>query len=100
MAAAHTARIDREEQREDARAMLRALDSLRTAITVFDSQGKLLYANAHLNYLFRSLPPRESLTGKSYEEWIRMEIEGGEIAATALAGGGKSFIARRLNQLR
>jgi len=100
MAAAHQARIDREEQREDAQAMLRALDSLRTAITVFDAQDKLLYANAHLNYLFRSFPPRESLTGKSYEDLIRMEIEGGEIAASALAGGVKTFIARRLSQLR
>jgi len=53
----------------------------------------------HLNYLLRSLPPHETLIGRSYEELIRLEIEGGEIAPGALAGGLKSFIARRMTQL-
>ena len=32
-------------------ALLASLDALRTAITIFDAHGRLLYANAHLNYL-------------------------------------------------
>ncbi|HMH64450.1 MAG TPA: hypothetical protein VK515_02615, partial [Rhizomicrobium sp.] len=71
MAVASPVPIDRrEEDREDPAALLRSLDSLRTAITIFDSDGRLLYANAHLNYLFRSFPPRASLVGRSYEELI------------------------------
>jgi two-component system, cell cycle sensor histidine kinase PleC len=85
---------------EDAAAFLRSLDSLRTAITIFDRGGRLLYANAHLNHLFRSFPPRDMLIGRSYEDLIKLEIEGGEIAPGALAGGSKSFIAQRLCQLR
>jgi signal transduction histidine kinase len=101
MAVAHQANIDRREDiQEDPAALLRSLDSLRTAITIFDSGGRLLYANAHLNYLFRSFPLRESLIGKSYEELIRLEIEGGEIAPSALASGAKPFVAQRLSQLR
>ena len=101
MAGAHQAQIDRrDEDQEDPSALLRTLDSLRTAITIFDRRGHLVYANAHLNYLFRSFPPRESLIGKSYEDMIRLEIEGGEIATSALAGGTRSFIAQRLSQLR
>ena len=100
MALAKPAPIDRVQDREDPAALLRSLDSLRTAITIFDRQGRLLYANAHLNYLFRSFPPHASLIGRQYEELIRLEIEGGEIAPSALAGGVKSFIAQRLNQLR
>ncbi len=61
---------------EEAPALLASLDALRTAITIFDSRGRLLYANAHLNYLLRSLPPHEQLIGRSYEELIRLEIAG------------------------
>src|ERR1700750_2353303 len=98
MAGAIRAKISREQEQPS--VLLDALDSLRTAITIFDGGGKLVYANAHLNYLFRSFPPRETLIGKSYEDLIRLEIEGGEIAQTALAGGTKSFIAQRVRQLR
>jgi two-component system cell cycle sensor histidine kinase PleC len=84
---------------DDAAALLGALDSLRTAITIFDPAGRLLYANAHLNYLFRSFPPHGTLIGKSYTDLIRLEIKGREIAPSALAGGVKAFIAQRLSQL-
>ncbi len=100
MAGAIRAHISREQDQNEPAALLGALDSLRTAITIFDGRGRLLYANAHLNYLFRSFPPRESLIGKTYEELVRLEIEGGEIAPSALAGGAKSFIAQRVRQLK
>lgn len=100
MATARKAHIDCGDDQEDPAALLGTLDSLRTAITVFDRDGRLLYANAHLNFLFRSFPPRSMLVGKSYEELIRLEIEGGEIAPSALLGGLKPFLARRLGQLR
>ena len=97
---AHQALKSRAEAFDDAAALLESLDSLRSVITIFDPNGRLTYANAHLNYLFRSFPPRHALIGKSYQELIRLEIEGGEIAPEALAGSVKSFIARRLSQLR
>lgn len=100
MAVANPAPLDFVQDQTDPAALLRSLDSLRTAITIFDRQGRLLYANAHLNYLFRSFPPHDSLIGRRYEELIRLEIEGGEIAPGALSGGVKSFIAQRLTQLR
>lgn len=77
-----------------------ALDALRVAITVFDSQMHLVYANQHFNYLFRSMPDRGELTGITYEHLIRREIDGGEIAETALVGGVNEFIARRYAQFR
>src|SRR5450432_65700 len=100
MAVASPVLIDRTQNQEDPATLLRSLDSLRTAITIFDRRRRLLYANAHLNYLFRSFPPHASLIGRSYEELVRLEIEGGEIAPSALAIGAKSFIAQRLGQLR
>ncbi|MBW8709447.1 MAG: PAS-domain containing protein [Alphaproteobacteria bacterium] len=90
----------RVQDRQDAAALLDALDCLRSAITIFDGAGRLVYANAHLNYLFRSFPPHQTLLGRTYEELIALEIEGGEIAVSALAGGIKPFIALRLRQLR
>jgi two-component system cell cycle sensor histidine kinase PleC len=97
---AHQAIQPRVEEIDDTGALRESLDSLRSAITIFDAGGRLTYANAHLNHLFRSFPPRHSLIGKSYQELIRLEIEGGEIAPEVLAGGVKSFIARRLSQLK
>jgi two-component system cell cycle sensor histidine kinase PleC len=97
---AHQAVISRVEDSEDAAALLGTLDCLRSALTIFDSGGRLIYANAHLNYLFRSFPPLPTLIGRSYQELIRLEIEGGEIAPEALAGGIKSFMVRRLAQLK
>ena len=76
------------------------LRNIRTGVLTVDADGRLLYANAHLNYLFRSFPPRETLIGKSYEELIRLEIEGGEIAPGALAGGAKAFVSQRVRQLK
>ena len=84
----------------DAAALLDVLDALRAALTIFDAQGRLLHANAHLNYLLRGLPPLHHLIGRRYEDLVRMEIAGGQIAASALAGGPDAFVARRLSQLR
>lgn len=96
----HPAIKPRSEEWDSASALLESLDSLRSVITIFDANGRLAYANAHLNHLFRSFPPRHNLIGKTYQELIRLEIEGGEIAPEALTGGVKSFIARRLSQLK
>lgn len=92
--------MPRATELPDAASLLAALDCLRSAITIFDSAGRLVHANAHLNYLFRSLPPHQTLLGCSYEELIRLEIAGGEIADQALAGGAEAFIAQRLRQLK
>ncbi|MBA2587984.1 MAG: PAS-domain containing protein [Alphaproteobacteria bacterium] len=97
---AYPAHLAETQDSEDAAALLAALDCLRCAITIFDSSGRLVHANAHLNYLFRSFPPHRTLLGRSYEELIRLEIAGEEIAPQALSGGTKPFIAQRLRQLR
>lgn len=78
--------------------VLEALDCLRVAITIFDPDERLAYCNTHYNYLFRSLPPFESLIGMRYEDLIRLEIDGGEIADEHLLDRD-DFIARRRRQL-
>jgi len=80
-------------------AVLEALDCLRVAVTIFDSDERLIYSNKHFNYLFRSMPRRESLVGLSYEEMIRLEVEGGEIAHDSLADLA-DFISHRRSQFR
>ena len=88
------------EEWADAHALLQSLDGLRSVITIFSRDAKLLFVNAHLNYLFRSFPPYRTLVGKTYEELIRLEIDGGELAPAVLASGPAPFIAHRLTQLR
>jgi PAS domain S-box-containing protein len=73
---------------------------LRSVITIFSPDHRLIFVNAHINYLFRSFPPYPTLIGKSYEELIRLEIDGGEIAPAMLTGGYGPFIAQRMTQLR
>lgn len=59
-------------------SVLDALHALRVAITVFDSDERMIFANEHFGYLFRSLPPRDDLIGQRYEDIIRLEA--GELA--------------------
>jgi signal transduction histidine kinase len=81
----------------DERALAKSLDCLRTAITIFDSDEKLVYANRHYNYLLRALPPRAELIGISYRDLIRLEAEGGELD-TAYCTNLDSHIASRRAQ--
>ncbi len=78
-------------------ALLAALDCLRVAITMYDADERLTYANQHFDYLFRALPKRDALMGRRYGEIVRLEA--GEIAGEALAGGIDAFVARRRAQL-
>jgi two-component system, cell cycle sensor histidine kinase PleC len=77
-------------------ALHEALDCLRVAITVFDAGERLVYVSEHLGHMLRSLPPREKLIGKSYEDLIRLEVAGGEIAPAGL--DVEEFIAHRRSQ--
>ena len=38
-------------------ALLETLHCLRVAVTIFDADTRLIFANAHLNHIFRKLPP-------------------------------------------
>jgi len=80
--------------------VLTALNALRSAITIFDSQLRLTYANQHFNYLFRGLPPREALIGRTYEEMVRLELAHGELADLEALGGVEAFIAARREQFQ
>ncbi len=79
-------------------SVLEALHCLRVAITVFDAEERLVFANEHFGYLFRSLPPRAELIGLAYEELIRLELAGGEIAEAMFAADAEGFIAQRRAQ--
>lgn len=85
---------------ESETALAAALDCLRTAITIFDSSQRLIYANAHFKYLLPRFPDPSKLLGVTYEELIEREIEEGLIALSELRDGIPAFIARRRTQLR
>ena len=82
---------------QDPGVLLETLHCLRVAVTIFDAETRLLFASAHLNHIFRKLPPVASLVGKLYEEMIALELT--EVAPQALAGGADAFIAARLSQI-
>ncbi|HSM96087.1 MAG TPA: PAS-domain containing protein [Rhizomicrobium sp.] len=78
--------------------VLPALDCLRVAVTLFDAAERLVYCSRHFNYIFRGLPNRESLIGRSYEELIRMELACGETSIEG-AQDAECYIAYRRAQL-
>ncbi|MEJ0028160.1 MAG: PAS-domain containing protein [Rhizomicrobium sp.] len=82
-----------------AAGLVPALDCLRIAITLYDCDERLTYANQHFDYLFRGLPARALLLGQSYGDIVRLEAAGGEIAPEALGRGVEDFVARRRAQL-
>ena len=78
-------------------ALLDALDCLRIAITMYDAEERLTYANQHFDYLFRTMPKREALMGLTYGEIVRLEAA--EAAPEALGRGLDAFVAKRRAQL-
>ncbi len=80
--------------------LLAALDCLRVAVTIFDAQERLTYCSQHFNYIFRALPDRAALIGKTYEDLIRMELAWGEVGADCISGGADAFVALRRAQFR
>jgi two-component system cell cycle sensor histidine kinase PleC len=79
--------------------VLEALHALRVAITVFDADERLIFTNEHFGYLFRSLPPRDTLIGQRYEDIIRLEVAGGEIADGPMRESLDELIATRRTSL-
>ena len=80
-------------------SVLEALHCLRIAITVFDADERLIFANQHFEYLFRGLPPRQDLVGQRYDELLRLEIRSGEIAHPDVLNDVDGFVARQRTQL-
>ena len=78
--------------------VLEALDCLRVAVTLFDSDERLTYCNNHYHHLLRSLPPFHALLGLRYADLIRLEIASREIA-DAESLDVEQFIACRRQQL-
>jgi two-component system cell cycle sensor histidine kinase PleC len=101
LATAQKVRAPEEEAADAAIAagLAPALDCLRIAITIYDSAERLTYANQHFDYLFRNLPARATLIGRSYGEIVAMEAAAGEIAPQAMARGADDFVARRRARL-
>ncbi len=85
------------ESPEDGVDVAAALDALRIAITVYDSQERLVFANEHYARIFAGLSGRAALEGQSYEALVRLEIAGGLIAE---AGDTEAYVALRKSQLR
>ncbi len=79
-------------------SVVEALHCLRVAITIFDAAERLVFVNEHFNYLFRSLPPRDELIGLSYEDLIRLELAGHEIAGPGVPQDVDRFVAERRSQ--
>lgn len=82
---------------ENTSSILEAFDTLRVAVTVFDARERLIYASAHYNYLFPSLPDRSALVGRPYEELVRLEVVGGEIVGVRDV---VAYVASRRSQFR
>lgn len=77
--------------------LLEALDSLRVGITIYDDERRLVFANAHMAYIFRQFPPLADLIGLPYADIVRLELP--EIAADARPQGEDAFVAARLAQM-
>ncbi|MDE1985051.1 MAG: PAS-domain containing protein [Alphaproteobacteria bacterium] len=80
-------------------SVIEALHCLRVAITIFDSDERIVFVNEHFNHLFCSMPPRAELIGLTYTDLIHLEISGGEIADPLLLADIDGFVASRRAQL-
>lgn len=99
LAKAQNVRERQDVAPETTPALPGALDCLRIAITLYDADERLIYANQHFDYLFHNIPKRDALMGLTYGEIVALEAGGGEIAPGALDAGVDAFVARRRTQL-
>lgn len=79
--------------------VVEALHCLRVGITVFDESERLIFANRHYGYLFRSLPPREECLGLSFEELLLRKMTGGDLVSESVTGDRQAFISKCRSQL-
>ncbi|MGQ0677728.1 MAG: PAS-domain containing protein [Rhodospirillales bacterium] len=75
-----------------------AFDCLRIALTVFDRDDRLIYANQHFRYLFRCFERIEPLLGLSFEDILRATVTHGEVAEDDAARDPEGWIVRRVKQ--
>ncbi len=75
-----------------------ALDILRTAIAVFDEDDKIVYYNAHLPYVFKSLFDRPSLHGMPFMDLVQIKLDHGEIDDILARTDPKGWMDWRVEQ--
>lgn len=80
-------------------ALLEGLDCLRVAVTLYDLDERLIYANRHFCYLFRQFPPLSALLGRTYADLVALEAASGAVARSMYTQGVDAFIALRRAQL-
>ncbi|MCK6451093.1 MAG: PAS-domain containing protein [Alphaproteobacteria bacterium] len=77
-----------------------AFDCLRIALAVFDRSDRLIYANEHFRYLYRSFDAVAELIGMTFEEIMRLIVANGEIAGETAATDPAAWVAERLQEHR
>jgi two-component system cell cycle sensor histidine kinase PleC len=75
-----------------------AFDCLRIALTVFDRDDRLIYANQHFRYLFRCFKRIEPLLGRSFADIVRATVTYGEVADEDAQRDPEGWLKRRVAQ--
>ena len=75
-----------------------ALDAVRIGIAVFDRSDLLVYCNEHYRFIYPSFPAVDELIGLSFADFVRLEVENGEIAGCVAVDDRERWIAERLRQ--
>jgi signal transduction histidine kinase len=75
-----------------------AFDCLRIALTVFDRDDRLIYANQHFRYLFRCFKRIEPLLGRSFADIVRATVAYGEVADEDAQRDPEGWLKRRVRQ--
>jgi len=77
-----------------------AFDCLRIALGVFDRDDRLIYANEHFRYLYRSFDTVDDLIGMTFEQVMRLIVVNGDIAGETAARDPEAWIAERMQEHR
>lgn len=76
--------------------VLRAIDSLRVGLAVFDAGERLIWCNTQFRYTYMSLQLVDDLIGLTLEDILRLELENGEIAGEVAAREPERWLAEML----
>ena len=84
-------------QQESERLLRETLDNIDAKVLVYDADDRYLLGSRNVQ---DTLPPHEDLVGKTFEEFLWMEIESGRVSDPLALSDPGAYVAERVKQRR
>ncbi|MDH5748701.1 MAG: PAS-domain containing protein, partial [Rhodospirillales bacterium] len=74
------------------------IENINEAFALFDVQDRLVMCNYRFLETYKSLPPREDMIGKKFEDLMRIVLDAGEIADALALSDPEKWLDQRIER--